>query len=272
MKIELDKIYNIDCIKGMQKIKEEEQKIDVIVTSPPYNIGKKYLKYNDNISREEYLKWMEKIAHNIYNIMDDSTSFFLNIGSISNDQWISFDVANIFRKKLKLQNMIHWIKSITIKESLNKSEISVGHFTPISSKRFVNNMHEFIFHFSKNGNVRLDRLSIGVNYKDTYNIKRWKGKKQKRCRGNTWYIPYQTIQKSSLHPAYFPIELPEKCIKLHGLFDKMVILDPFMGSGTTAVACKKLGRNYIGFEISKEYCDIAEKRIANTKIAVNKWI
>lgn len=82
-----------------------------------------------------------------------------------------------------------------------------------------------------------------------------------RCRGNVWFIPYDTIKSKSdrnNHPAIFPIALPEMCIKLSGANKESLIVDPFMGTGTTLIACKKLGINGIGFDISEEYCKIAK--------------
>jgi len=260
MEMQEDKIYHLDCNIGIEYLIKQEMKVDVIMTSPPYNIGKKYSKYDDSIPRDEYLVWMDNVARNICNVMSDNTSFFLNIGNTPKDQWIAFDVANIFRKYLKLQNTIHWIKSISINE--NGNTISVGHYKPINSKRFVNDTNECIFHFTKRGDVILDRLAIGVPFKDKSNVKRWKtNDNDLRCRGNSWYIPYKTIQQSKTHPAYFPITIPEMCIKLHGIERTRLVLDPFMGSGSTAVACKQLNVHYIGFEIDRDYINLSHDRL-----------
>jgi site-specific DNA-methyltransferase (adenine-specific) len=132
-------------------------------------------------------------------------------------------------------------------------------------KRFLHDCFEYIFHFSKNGDVELDRLAIGVPYQDKSNIGRWKSANQDlRCRGNTWFIPYETIwsrEKQRPHPSPFPPKLPEMCIKLHGLSKTKLVLDPFMGIGNTALACIKLGVDYIGFEIDESYVKIAERMI-----------
>jgi site-specific DNA-methyltransferase (adenine-specific) len=122
----------------------------------------------------------------------------------------------------------------------------------------VNDTHEYVFHFTKSGTVKLDRLAVGVPYKDKGNVSRWKdGSAGVRCRGNCWYIPYQTIQSRKderPHPASFPVEIAEACIKLHGISKgPLTVLDPFMGIGNTALACKKLGAKCIGFEIDPEY-------------------
>jgi len=255
-------LYLEDCFVGMKKYLEKNS-VDVIVTSPPYNIGVDYNKYNDRIPRKEYLKWLSDWAEITKDVLKDNGSLFLNIGSKPSDPWVPFEVVFEMRKHFKLQNVIHWIKSIFIEHESygNKIKINVGHYKPINSKRFINDTHEYVFHLTKTGNVELDRLAVGVPYKDESNIIRWNnGKSGLRCRGNSWYIPYKTIQnrmKDRPHPASFPFELAEMCIKLHGLEKVNLVMDPFLGIGNTAIACKKLRKNFIGFEIDKMYFDEA---------------
>jgi site-specific DNA-methyltransferase (adenine-specific) len=128
-----------------------------------------------------------------------------------------------------------------------------NHFSPIQGDKRLNNLTEFIFMFAKGNDYHLDRLSIGVPYKDKSNIGRYSDK-DLRCPGNVFYIPYDTIQSKSQkrHKDRFPLELPEKCIKLSGIPKGSLVLDPFMGGGTTAVVTKQLGMNYIGFELDEE--------------------
>jgi site-specific DNA-methyltransferase (adenine-specific) len=267
------KLYIQDCLTGIQE-NIPENSIDVVVTSPPYNIGINYNTYNDNMPRQEYLEWLKEIGQQIKRVLKDDGSFFLNIGNKPSDQWIASDVAFALRDDFILQNTIHWIKSIAIsKQEVGNNpniidDIAVGHFKPIVSNRFINDCHEFIFHFSKKGNRSLDKLAVGVPYQDKSNIGRWKSTKNqdKRDRGNTWFIPYDTIQKKTErpHPATFPIKLPEMCIKLHGFKEKMVVMDPFLGIGSTAIACNRLGASFIGFETDKEYMDETITRLIST--------
>jgi site-specific DNA-methyltransferase (adenine-specific) len=255
-----------DCVEGMENLLQPES-IDVVVTSPPYNIGVRYGSYNDRIPRETYLKWIRDWARLIRRILAPHGSLFLNIGSKPSDPWVPFDVAAQVRESLVLQNVIHWIKSIYVQnDSYGDSvSINVGHFKPINSKRFLNDAHEYVFHFTRDGKVPLDRLSIGVPYKDDSNVERWKtAGKGVRCRGNNWYIPYSTIQRRSTdrpHPASFPPELAEMCIRLHGVDKTSFVLDPFLGIGNTAVACALLGVGMYGFEIDEEYVAVAKKRL-----------
>jgi site-specific DNA-methyltransferase (adenine-specific) len=105
--------------------------------------------------------------------------------------------------------------------------------------------------------VPLDRVAIGVPYQDKTNIARWAGSgRDRRCRGNTWFIPYKTIfsrDKDRPHPATFPVKLPEQCIRLHGLERARLVADPFLGIGHTALACLELGVDFVGFEIDGAY-------------------
>jgi site-specific DNA-methyltransferase (adenine-specific) len=144
----------------------------------------------------------------------------------------------------------------------------VGHYKPINSDRFVNDCHEFIFHFTPEGRTRLDRRAIGVRYQDASNIARWhSGGSNRRCRGNTWFIPYETIQSRDTdrpHPATFPPKVPEQCLKLHGMSRVSLVMDPFLGLGSTAIACARLGVDFVGVEIDRHYLDEAIERVTES--------
>jgi site-specific DNA-methyltransferase (adenine-specific) len=282
VKCEKNRIYVMDCLQGMREFLDDKE-VDVIVTSPPYNLGIRYNKYDDTIPREQYLDWMEEVAKECKRVLKDDGSFFLNMGHKPKDFWVPWEAAFRFRKHFVLQNVIIWVKSIAIqKEDVGDypnilGDIAVGHYKPIPGKRHLHDCFEYIFHFTKNGDVELDRLAIGVPYQDKSNIGRWKSVKQDlRCRGNTWFIPYETIwsrEKQRPHPSPFPPKLPEMCIKLHGLNKTKLVLDPFMGIGNTALACIKLGVDYIGFEIDESYVKIAERMIKEKLLSyINTYI
>lgn len=258
-----------DCFIGMKELTQGT--VDVIVTSPPYNLGIKYGKYNDKIDRHDYLQWIEDWSIIAKDVLSDDGSLFLNIGGKPKDPWGPMEVAMRLRNRLSLQNVIHWIKSIAIDKSNGaddhglKEDINVGHIKPINSDRYISDAHEHVFHFTKRGDIKLDRLSIGVPYKHKSNINRWKSNSADcRCRGNTWFIPYKTIMsrnKERPHPASFPPKLVEMCVKLHGLDKTRLVMDPFMGIGNTAEACVNLGVNCIGFEIDEDYFKYSCDRI-----------
>jgi site-specific DNA-methyltransferase (adenine-specific) len=254
-----------DCVKGMSQLPNEQ--VDLVVTSPPYNLGVRYRKYSDRENRPSYLRWCREWAAQIQRNLKPSGSFFLNIGSAPSNPMLPHEIVMAFRDLFVLQNTIHWVKSITIEH--REGDIrSYGHFKPISSKRFLNDCHEYIFHFTKSGRVEIDRLAIGVPYQDKTNISRWSHTRGSdlRCRGNTWFIPYQTIQsgeKERPHPATFPVQLAEWCIKLHGVSRVETMLDPFLGIGNSAIAAQRCGvKNFIGFEIDETYLAEARRRLA----------
>jgi site-specific DNA-methyltransferase (adenine-specific) len=251
-----------DCKEGMQSLPDKS--VDIVVTSPPYNLGINYTEYDDNRKPEDYLKWSCEWAKEVMRVLKDKGSFFLNLGARPPNPLIPHElVVELKGQKVGfvLQNTFHWIKSISVTK--DGKLISTGHYKPLHSKRFVNDCHEYVFHLTKHGNTLLDRLSIGVPYSDKSNIARWAHTKGRdlRCRGNNWFIPYKTIVNSAKerpHPATFPVELAENCIRIHGCTPDSVMLDPFVGIGHSAVAARRCGiRRFIGFDIDSEYVRIA---------------
>jgi site-specific DNA-methyltransferase (adenine-specific) len=248
-----------DCVRGMTELPAST--IDLVVTSPPYNLGIRYGKYSDRGNRQSYLKWCQTWAEKIRGILKPNGSFFLNIGAAPSNPMLPHEIVFQLRDFFVLQNSIHWIKSIAIDDR------TFGHFKPISSKRFLNDCHEYIFHFTKTGRVEVDRLALGVPYQDKSNIGRWSHTRgrDKRCRGNTWFIPYETIQsreRERPHPATFPVQLAEWCLKLHGLSRVRTMLDPFLGIGNSAIAAQRCGvKEFLAFEIDKTYLAEARRRL-----------
>ncbi len=252
-----------DCLAGLRRLAAGS--VDVVVTSPPYNLGVRYATYVDDRPREEYLGWLEEVGREIRRVLAEEGSFFLNAGGKPTDPWVPFDILARLRPHFRLQNVIHWIKAISLSRGHGLEEFSLGHYKPIGGQRFLHDCHEYVFHLTKTGRVKLDRLAVGVPYQDKSNLGRWKqATRDKRCRGNTWFIPYDTIQsreKERPHPATFPVRLPEMCLRLHGLERVRLVLDPFMGIGTTALACLRLGVSCLGFEIDPHYFEMAADRI-----------
>ena len=263
-----------DCITGMSRL--ADQSVDLVVTSPPYNLGISYGEYSDRQDRRSYLDWCGEWAKQIRRLLKPGGSFFLNIGGAPSNPMLPHEIVMMLRDLFVLQNTIHWIKSIAIEDRRSRSPLgdaihSFGHFKPINSKRFLNDCHEYVFHFTKSGRVELNRLALGVPYQDKSNIARWSHTRggDLRCRGNTWFVPYETIQsceKERPHPATFPVQLAEWCIKLHGASCVRTMLDPFLGIGNSAVAAQDCGvEKFIGFEIDEAYLIKAKRRIAGRR-------
>jgi site-specific DNA-methyltransferase (adenine-specific) len=259
-----------DCITGMSQLTNES--VDLVVTSPPYNLGIDYRQYADRQDRQSYLDWCARWSTQIRRILRSEGSFFLNVGSAPSNPMLPHQIVMELTSAsggFLLQNTIHWIKSIAIED--RKGDLkSHGHFKPINSRRFLNDCQEYIFHFTKTGCAKLDRLALGVPYQDKSNIARWRhtSGSDLRCRGNTWFIPYETIQsreKERPHPATFPVQLAEWCIRLHGVSRVETMLDPFLGIGNSAVAAQRCGvKRFIGFEIDETYIAEAKRRLRST--------
>ena len=258
------RFYRGDCLDVFATL--EPGSVSAIVTSPPYNLGIEYRSYADTIPRAEYLEWSGRWIAAARTALEPAGSLFLNVGAKPTDPWTAMDVAQAARPHLQLQNTIHWVKSIAIDKLPGLTgDVAVGHYKPINSDRFVNDCHEFVFHFTRDGRARLDRTAIGVPYQDASNVARWRsGGSNRRCRGNTWFIPYETIQSRDQdrpHPATFPPRLPEYCYKLHGLARVKLAMDPFLGLGSSAIAAAELGVDFIGVEMDPHYLKEAIARV-----------
>lgn len=265
-----------DCRAGLRELVAPGS-VDVVVTSPPYNRKVRYGRYDDDRPREEYLAFLGEVRDALDAALAPGGSIFLNLGSAPTDPYLPWDVARLFELRFRLQNVIHWVKSIAIDRAFVgrraglAGDLAVGHYKPLVSDRFLHGAQEYVFHFSRTGRVPLDRLALGVRYQDLSNAGRWRsGGGGRRCRGNTWFLPYETIRRRAHdrpHPASFPVELPLWCYRLHGLGRIRLAADPFVGIGASAVAAARLGLPFVGFDVDAAYLAVAERRVAEALAA-----
>lgn len=258
-----------DCLEVLATLPEGS--FDLVVTSPPYNLGIGYSAYDDTAERGEFLAWCRRWAAAVRRAMAPDASFFLNVGASPRNPLLPHELlltlAGGTEPLFVLQNTFHWIKSISV-ETPAGERLSAGHFKPINSRRFVNDCHEFVFHLTRDGKVELDRRAAGVPYVHKSNIARWghTGGTDLRCRGNNWFIPYETIlsrDKERPHPATFPVALPGLCILLHGMGQATRMLDPFLGIGSSALAALRHPvQAFTGIELDPAYLAVARERIA----------
>lgn len=261
--MKINKIYNEDSLKAFRLIKEPI--FDVIIFSPPYDIGKDYGEYKDRLGAVAYFEMMLGLSIDADTALKDDGHVFINVGYTNKKPGIFADVMAAFQNNFVLQNMILWVKSIHVGDRTH------GHFKPINSNRFITPTNEFIFHFTKTGDIPIDRLAVGVPYSDKSNLKRFSHTQDLRCQGNTWFIPYETIQskvEKGDHPAPYPVELVTRCLKLTGK-RKGLLCDPFMGSGSSGVGAKMMGWDYIGYELNSAYVKYAEKRIKDSPLRIH---
>ncbi len=223
----------------------EDESIDLVITSPPYNRGKTYSSdfgefHNDKMVDTEYYSFLTTIWSECYRVAKSSALFFLNIGDSAGDQGKSEKVAQSAENASwkRIQDIV-WVKSF----------LGKGHYTPSGGNQRLNNLWEHIFLFAKNTKeYKIDPKAIGIPYTDKSNIGRYSDT-DLRDPGNVWLIPYvkttgATIKKG--HEAPFPIGLPYKCIKM--VPNVKTVLDPFGGTCSTLAASLKLGIRGYAYE------------------------
>lgn len=229
-----------------------DNSIAVCVTSPPYFRKKKYeIQYS---AYQEYRDYLKQVWREVQKKLKDSGLLFVNIGNSFDNQLKSAEIArDVTDCGFNLVQTVIWVK---------------GHHSPVQGNKHLNHLYEFVFIFSKTQDYSLNRLAIGIPYKDKSNIGRWKvAKRDLRCRGDVWHINYETVQRHSqkLHDAIFPKQLPEFCIKLASRTRSDTILDPFLGSGTTILAAYELGRSSVGYEVNSEYESVIRTKLSTVK-------
>lgn len=240
-----------------------DESIDLVVTSPPYNRGKKYADdYDDMLPEEEYYSLLETVFRECFRVLKDDSLFFLNIGDAANDQGKSEKIAKIAENCgfQRIQTII-WVKSI----------LGKGHYTPSGRDRRLNNLWEYIFMLSKGSNYQIDPKAIGIPYADKSNIGRYSDV-DLRDPGNVWLINYslttgKTIKKG--HEAPFPIELPYRCIKLARNTES--VLDPFGGTCSTLAAAHYLKIKGYAYEKYPKL-EVIKNRILNSHFSPQKQI
>lgn len=236
-------IYNKDFFEDNLLI--EDNSIDLIVTSPPYNFEMNYDNYNDKNTWDDYFKKMKIFSDICYRIIKPGGRVAINIQPLFSDFVPSHHIiSELFRNSGFLwRNEILWEKN-----NYNCKYTAWGSWKS-SSNPYFKYTWEFIEVFSKEQNGRKEK---GISDISADEFKSWTVAK--------WSIAPERKMKEYGHPAMFPIEIPKRLVKLYSYVGD-TILDPFMGLGTTGLVCKG-NRHFIGFDVSKNYCDAATERIS----------
>jgi site-specific DNA-methyltransferase (adenine-specific) len=286
-----------DCLAVMRSMPAAS--VHAVVTSPPYNLGKHYSLHDDNMPQHEYLTWMCGVAKDLRRVLRPDGHVFLNIGFDSKHPRRHEDVALEFEKHFARQNTIIWVKSIAIDVRTVRNEIllqalhawakecgvtiaksaerlfcglmrdvlqdyTIGHFRPVKSRRYLENFWEPVYHFTAHGNSPIDPLAIGVKYVYDDQPARFGHCRELHSPGSVWLIPYDTKQSNAdvhYHPASYPSELAERCLRLAAVPPSGLVLDPFAGIGTTLIAARNLCLSAVGIEIDPNYVAAARRRL-----------
>jgi DNA modification methylase len=276
--IQTNKIHQGDSWELVKQLDDES--IDCIITSPPYYNLRNYQVEGQAGSENDSQEWIDKMIQLCQLLkpkLKKTGTMFWNIGeSYDNKQLLGlpWQFALAMKKNWWLRNAIIWIKPNAM---------------PTSAIDRFKNSYEYIFLFAKSTKYFFDIDSVREPHIWAERDKRSKLRRvEHKCKkdfseqqysiggvgyhplgknpGNVWQI--NTQPHKFLHFAVFPEELAERCI-LSGCPENGVVLDPFMGSGTTAIVARALKRQYIGFELNPEYIEIANKRLAGLQ---NWWV
>lgn len=253
-------LYAGDCLERMRSL--QDGAFDLVVTSPPYNIGKAY---EAPLALESYLAWCADWIREVYRVSADEGSFWLNLGYLSVDgkakaipiPYLLWDRIPFFL----LQEIVwHYGAGVAARQT----------FSPRNEKFlwYVKNQDRYTFNLDA---VR----DPDVKYPNQKKNGKLKCNPLGKNPGDVWIVPKVTsgAGRSSAertdHPAQFPVAVIERIILASSNAGDLV-LDPFMGSGSTAEACLKLGRPVIGFEISPEYVDLSAARLERAALRIEE--
>lgn len=255
-----NKLLNTIISSSCENMKDiPNNSLHLMITSPPYNVSKEY---DNDLSLNEYLNLLKNCFTETYRVLVDGGRACINIANIGRKPYIPLSdyVSKIMIEiGFNMRGEIIWNKSAGAGIST-----AWGSFQSASNP-ILRDVHEYILIFSKG------------------NYKRERDKEEKELRKDNitkeefieWTKSVWTMNTESAkrigHPAPFPEELPNRLIKLFS-FTNDIVIDPFMGSGTTAIAAIKNNRNFVGYEINKEYINLANNRILNLKINAEKFL
>ena len=239
-----DVINTIHCQDSRQMHQLPDRSVHLMITSPPYNVGKDY---DENLSLEEYRSLLRGVFAETHRVLVDGGRACINVANLGRKPYIplhAYIIEEMHQLGFLMRGEIIWDKSA-----------SAGTSTAWGSWRSASNptlrdVHEYILIFTKGTYQRIRGERKNTITRDQF----------LEYTKSIWTFPAESARKVK-HPAPFPVELPGRLIELYS-FAGDVILDPFAGSGSTCIAAAKNGRRFVGFDSSKEYVDIATQRLA----------
>ena len=227
-----------------------DNSVDLVVTSPPYNANKLY---DDDMNLAEYLGLINDVLSECYRVLAPGGRICINVANLGRKPYIpmaSYVNTLVFEMGFLPRGEVIWNKSTTAGISC-----AWGSFNSASNPH-LRDVHEYILIASKGQYRKPREKAERVERSDTMekqDFMEWTK--------SIWSFPTASANRVG-HPAPFPVELPRRCIEMYS-FTGDIVLDPFMGSGTTALAAKRNGRQYIGYDINPEYVEMANERLSN---------
>jgi site-specific DNA-methyltransferase (adenine-specific) len=244
----LNTIINGSCA-NMKEIPDNS--LHLMITSPPYNVSKEY---DDDLSLKEYLELLKNAFSETYRVLINGGRACINVANLGRKPYIPL---SDYISKMMIKIGFNMRGEIIWNKAASASPSTAWGSWHSASNPILRDIHEYILIFSK-GSYRRERSKEEMTEKRNTITK----EQFMEWTKSIWSMKAESAKRIG-HPAPFPEELPSRLIQLYS-FTNDIILDPFMGSGTTAVAAKKAKRNFIGYDINEEYIGLANKRIKNT--------
>ncbi len=254
----MNTILTGDCLKRLRTLPAES--VDLAFADPPFNIGYEYDVYEDRRSRDDYLKWTEQWLQAVRRVLKPTASFYVAIG----DEYAAEIKVRLDGLGLTLRNWIiwHYTFGVSCTKKFNRSHAHIFYYV-VDPTRYTFNA-DAIRVPSARQTTYADRRANprGKLPDDTWVLR---PQEDPRCfspAGDTWYVPRVcgTFKERTDHPCQMPEAVLERIIRVSSNQGDLV-LDPFAGSGTTLAVAKRLGRNYLGIELSAEYADAIRRRL-----------
>jgi len=224
--------------------------IHLMITSPPYNVSKEY---DEDLSLKEYLNMLEKSFTETYRVLVNGGRACINVANLGRKPYIPL---SDYISKMMIEIGFNMRGEIIWNKASSASPSTAWGSWQSAANPILRDIHEYILVFSKGDYKRIRGKKENTITKEQF--MEWTK--------SVWVMNAESARRIG-HPAPFPEELPFRLIQLYSFKDD-IVLDPFMGSGTTAISALKSDRKYVGYEISKEYIELAEKRIEPYKSQV----
>jgi len=239
----LDKIILGDARDILKKL--PDNCVHLVVTSPPYNVGKEY---DEDLTLGEYLDFIEEVMREVYRVLIWGGRACFNVANLGRRPYIALHAYLIERFErigFMMRGEIIWDKG----EAVSGASTAWGSWCSATNP-ILRDQHEYIIVLSKGSFKRDDRMGRESTISRDEFLEFTK---------SVWRFPPESAKRIG-HPAPFPEELPYRCIQLY-TFRGDVVLDPFVGSGTTCVVAVRTGRHFIGIDINEEYVRMARERV-----------
>jgi len=239
-----DKLENKIILGSAENMKElPDNSVHLMITSPPYNVSKEY---DEDLSLKEYLQLLENSFKETYRVLVNGGRSCINVANLGRKPYIPL---SDYISKMMLDIGFNMRGEIIWNKAASASPSTAWGSWQSAANPILRDIHEYILVFSKGDYKREKKEKENTISKDQF--MEWTK--------SIWTMNAESARRIG-HPAPFPEELPYRLIQLYS-FKGDIILDPFMGSGTTALSALKTQRKFVGYDISKEYIDLAEKRI-----------